>query len=58
MVKTSTLIYLVDNTKTPSDMFLSPDFDNIIEDEFYFLFLNLLETDPGEELVSRVLEKI
>lgn len=56
MVKTSTLIYLVDDFNIPSDMILTPGLDKPLADEKYSQFLNILEIDPGEELVKRTLK--
>ena len=58
MVRTSTLFYLVDDINLPSDMILTPYHDNSLKDEHYSVFLNLLEVDPGEDLVSRTMEKL
>ena len=58
MVRTSTLIYLLDDLNTPSDMLLIPNEYSLFQDEYYSSLLNLLEIDPGEKLVSRILEKI
>ena len=58
MVKTSTFIYLMDDLNTPADMILTTDQDPILHDEIYASFLNMLEVDPGEDLVVRTLEKL
>lgn len=58
MVGTSTLFYLVDDLNLPSDMILTPNEENLLKDEYYSCFLNLLEVDPGEDLVSRTMEKL
>lgn len=58
MREISTLFYLVDNMNLPSDTFLNPYQDNQLKDEFYSWFLNLLEIDPGEDLVTRIMERI
>lgn len=58
MTGTSTLFYLVDDLNIPSDMLLNPYQENLLKDEYYTAFLNLLEVDPGEDLVLKTLERI
>lgn len=42
----------------PSDMILTPNYESYLQDDDYPLFLNLLDFDPGEELVAKTLERI
>jgi hypothetical protein len=58
MTGTSTLFYLVDDMNIPSDTFLTPYQDTLLKDEYYATFLNLLEVDPGEDLVMKIMEKL
>jgi len=58
MVENSTLFYLVDDLNLPSDMILTPYEDNLLKDEYYSCFLDLLEVDPGEQLVRGIMEKL
>ena len=58
MVRSSTLIYLVDDYNMPSDMLLYPELETTLRDEYMCSILDLLETDPGDELVSKIMEKI
>lgn len=58
MAKTSTLIYLVDDYEIPSDMLLFPEYETTLKDEYLLSILDLLETDPGDELVSKIMERI
>lgn len=58
MVEISTLVYLVDDLNMPSDMILTPNYESYLQDDDYPLFLNLLDFDPGEELVAKTLERI
>jgi len=58
MVEISTLFYLVDDFNLPSDMILTPNQDNLLKDEYYSVFLDILEIDPGEELVSKIMERL
>ena len=58
MVEISTLVYLVDDFNLPSDMVLTPSFEHYIQEDDYSLFLNILDIDPGEELVAKTLERI
>ncbi len=57
MTGTSTLFYLVDDLNNPSDILLNPYQENLLKDEYFTTFLNLLEVDPGEDLVMRTLER-
>jgi hypothetical protein len=58
MVRTSTLFYLLDDLNKPSDMLLETDQIISLKDEHYCSLLDLLEVDPGEKLVSLILEKL
>lgn len=58
MVEISTLFYLVDDFNLPSDMILTPNQENLLKDEYFSVFLDILEVDPGEELVSRIMERL
>ncbi len=58
MTGTSTLIYLVDDLNKPSGMLLTPYQENILKDEHYTAFLNLLEVDPGVDLVKKTMERL
>lgn len=58
MAKTFTLVYLVDDINMPSDMILTPNQEDIDDDEYFTSLFSLLEYDPGEDLVSRLMEKI
>ncbi|MFC2090278.1 hypothetical protein ACFLT1_05835 [Bacteroidota bacterium] len=55
MVRTSTLLYLMDDLTGPADMILSPAPESYITDQQCLYLLDLLETDPGQELVTEVL---
>ena len=58
MTGTSTLFYLVDDLNIPSDMLLTPFEETIPEDEQITAFLNLLEVDPGVDLVIKTMERL
>jgi hypothetical protein len=58
MAEISTLVYLVDDLNLPSDMILTPNFESYLQEDFNPLFLDLLEIDPGEDLVVRTLERL
>lgn len=58
MTGTSTLFYLVDDLNAPSDMLLTLYQENLLEGEYYTTFLNILEIDPGEDLVMKTLERL
>jgi hypothetical protein len=58
MTGTSTLFYLVDDINNPSDMLLTPYQEHILKDEHFTSFLNLLEVDPGDDLVLKTLERL
>ena len=57
MAKTSTLIYLMNDFDIPSDMLLFSELETVFRDEQMFTILDLLETDPGNELVSEIMKK-
>jgi|GEM_PF-2701137 len=58
MTGTSTLFYLVDDINIPSDMLLTPYQENLLKDEYFTAFLNLLEVDPGDDLVLKTMERL
>ncbi len=58
MVRTSTLFYLLDDLNEPSDMLLDTNQIITLKDEQYCSLLDLLEIDPGEELVSLIMENL
>ena len=58
MVKNSTLFYLVDDINLSSDILLSPSNENPLQDEELDFLLDLLEYDPGAELVTKILQEV
>lgn len=58
MTGTSTLFYLVDDMNIPSDILLTPYQESLLKDEYCTTFLNLLEVDPGDDLVMRTMERL
>jgi hypothetical protein len=58
MTGTSTLLYLVDDMNIPADTLLTPYQETLLKDEYYITFLNLLEVDPGDDLVTRIMERL
>lgn len=58
MTGTSTLFYLVDDMNIPSDTFLTPYQETLLKDEYYTTFLNLLEVDPGDDLVTKIMKRV
>jgi len=58
MVKNFTLFYLVDDISLSTDILLSPSNDNPLQDEEIDFLLDLLEYDPGAELVTKTLQHI
>jgi hypothetical protein len=54
----STLIYLVDDINLPFDTELTPIHNDPLKDEFHSILLNLLEVDPGEDIVAQIVERI
>ena len=57
MVKNFTLFYLVDDTNQTSDILFSTSTYRTFCDEQVELMLDLIEYDPGIELVKRTLQK-
>ncbi|MDF1570075.1 MAG: hypothetical protein P1P82_00445 [Bacteroidales bacterium] len=39
-------------------MLLTPYQENLLKDEYYTAFLNLLEVDPGDDLVMKTMERL
>ncbi|MEX0987284.1 MAG: hypothetical protein WD052_07380 [Bacteroidales bacterium] len=58
MVEISTLYYLVDDLNLPSDMILTQSQIHLQDEELFYNFLDLLEVDPGENLVKRTMEML
>lgn len=57
MVKNSTLFYLVDDLNELSDILLSTDTYKPYCDEQVETLLDLVEYDPGIDLVKQILQK-
>jgi hypothetical protein len=58
MVKISTLFYLVDDLNFPSGMILNPLNETKLPEEDFLQFLDFLEIDPGEAIVSKILARV
>ncbi|MCF8225567.1 MAG: hypothetical protein K9J30_06785 [Bacteroidales bacterium] len=56
MVKTSTLIYLLDDFNNPSDIILSQPYQTSLQDEHLLSLLDIIAIDPGEDIVMNTLE--
>jgi hypothetical protein len=55
----STLFYLVDDLNMPLDTaVLTSIHDDPLKDDFFSRLLNLLEVDPGQGLVSQIMDRI
>jgi hypothetical protein len=58
MVENSTLFYLVDDFNLPSDMILNPLNETKLPEEHWSFFLDMLEIDPGHDLVQKTMERM
>ncbi|MCF8345705.1 MAG: hypothetical protein K9G38_00725 [Bacteroidales bacterium] len=59
MTKISTLFYLLDDTQLTSDTTLLQNLNYQLEEEKKLSWLfDLLDTDPGEELVKNTMKRI
>jgi hypothetical protein len=59
MTKISTLFYLLDDTQLPSDTTPSPyEIYRLEEEKQVSWLLDLLHSDPGEELVTQTMRRI
>jgi hypothetical protein len=57
MVKNSTLFYLVDDFSKPSEMLITPFYERTTSEDQMNLYLDMVEYDPGEALVKKVLQR-
>jgi len=57
MVKNSTLFYLVDDMNMSSDILLSTTIYSSCFDEEVDLLLDLLDYDPGDNLVTETMKR-
>lgn len=57
MIKNSTLFYLVDDTSQTSDILLTSNINRTFCDEIVDLYLDLIEYDPGDNLVKQILQQ-
>lgn len=57
MVKNSTLFYLLDDFSKPSEMLISPYYEQPSTDDLLSLYLDMAEYDPGEALVMKTMQR-
>ena len=57
MVKNSTLFYLVDDTSLTSDILFPNSLNTILCNEQIEFLLDMIEYDPGIDLVNKTLQR-